>query len=200
MAKIILIDMGHSKVDPLNGKYSPDRSFYEWEWTRLIGRQIICKLVSLGYDARPVVYPSEDSIKVTPTERANRVNEVCTKYGTANVMLVSIHSNAAGNGSQWMSARGWSVFVSKNSSYASKTLAGCIFDEIAKEGFKMRQPLPNQKYWEENFTVVYKTKCKAVLTESLFYDNKEDLAMLKDPVYQSKIVDGHVNGIIKYLG
>lgn len=192
--------MGHSKVDPVNGKYSPDKSFYEWEWTRLIGRQIICKLVSLGYDARPVVYPSEDNVKVTPTERANRVNEVCAKYGTANVMLVSIHSNAAGNGTQWMNARGWSVFVSKNSSYVSKTLAGCIFDEIAKEGFKMRQPLPTQKYWEENFTVVYKTKCKAVLTESLFYDNKEDLAMLKDPFYQSKIVNGHVNGIIRYLG
>ena len=98
--------------------------------------------------------------KVSITQRAQRANDLCAKYGAANCMYVSIHSNAAGNGSQWMNARGWSVFVSKNSSQASKNLADCIYDAVEKEGFKMRNPAPNQKYWTENFTVLTKTKCK----------------------------------------
>lgn len=201
MAKqVVIMDYGHSKVDPLNGKRSPDKSFYEWEFNRLLGRRITNRLRGMGITVFEVVSESEDDKKVTISQRATRANEICDKYGTANCMYVSIHSNAAGNGTQWMSARGWSVFVSKNCSQASKDLAGCIFDAVEKEGFKMRKPLPSQKYWQENFTVIYKTKCKAVLTESLFYDNKEDLAMLKDETYIQKLLNAHVNGILKYMG
>ncbi|MBD5230748.1 MAG: N-acetylmuramoyl-L-alanine amidase [Bacteroidales bacterium] len=201
MAKqIVLLDYGHSKVDPINGKCSPDRSFYEWQFNRTLGRKIANRLRGQGIQVIEIVTESEDEVKVTPSQRAQRANDLCAKYGTTNCMYVSIHANAAGNGTQWMNARGWSVFVSKNCSDASKQLADCIFDAVEKEDFKMRKPLPTQKYWQENFTVLYKTKCKAVLTENLFYDNKEDLALLKDEATIQKLLNAHVNGILKYMG
>lgn len=195
----IILDYGHSKVDPINGKCSPDKSFFEWEFNRKLGRKICNRLRGMGFDVREIVSEAEDNKKVSISERAKRANIICDQVGTKNCMYISIHSNAAGNGG-WMKARGWSVYVSKNCSAASKELANCIFDAVKSEGFKMRQPLPTQKYWQENFTVIYKTKCKAVLTESLFYDNKEDLALLKDEETVQKLLNGHVNGILKYLG
>lgn len=198
--QVVVMDYGHSKVDPLNGKCSPDKSFFEWEFNRKLGRRITNRLRGMGITVFETVSEAEDNVKVLLTTRANRCNDICAKYGTANVLFVSIHANAAGNGKDWMNARGWSVFVSKNCSEASKQLAGCIFDAIEKEGFKMRKPTPTQKYWQENFTVLTKTKCKAVLTESLFYDNKEDLALLKDEAYVQKLLNGHVNGILKFMG
>lgn len=200
MAKqIVLLDYGHSKVDPLNGKRSPDKSFYEWEFNRNLGRKIANRLRGQDITVYEIVSEAEDAKTVSISTRAARANEYCAKYGTTNCMYVSIHANAAGNG-DWMNARGWSVFVSKNSSAASKELAGCIFDAVEKEGFKMRKPMASQKYWTENFTVLYKTKCKAVLTENLFYDNKEDLALLKDEATIQKLLNAHVNGILKFMG
>ena len=199
MAKqVVVMDYGHSKVDPINGKCSPDKSFFEWEFNRKLGRRITNRLRGMGITVFETVSEAEDNAKIGLTTRANRCNDICAKYGTANVLFVSIHANAAGNGG-WMNARGWSVFVSKNCSEASKKLADCIFDAVEREGFKMRKPKATQKYWQENFTVITKTKCKAVLTESLFYDNKEDLALLNDETYVQKLLDGHVNGILKFM-
>lgn len=197
--QIVIMDYGHSKVDPINGKCSPDKSFHEWKFNRELGRKITNRLRGQGITVFEVVSEAEDNAKVTIGTRAARANAICAKYGTANCLYVSIHANAAGNGG-WMNARGWSVFVSKNCSAASKELANCIFDAVKAEGFKMRQPAPAQKYWQANFTVIYKTKCKAVLTESLFYDNKEDLALLKDPETTQKLLNAHVNGILKFMG
>ena len=44
-----------------------------------------------------------------------------------------------------------------------------------------------------------RTLCPAVLTESLFYDNKGDLAILKSAEGKERIVQAHVDGIINYL-
>ena len=54
------------------------------------------------------------------------VNEVCGRYGTANVVLVSIHCNAAGNGAEWMNARGWSAYTSKGKTKADKLATFCM--------------------------------------------------------------------------
>ena len=53
--------------------------------------------------------------------------------------------------------------------------------------------------WEENFYILNKTKCPAVLTENFFQDNKDDVAFLLSPEGKQQIVKVHVEGIIKYL-
>lgn len=201
MAKqIVLLDYGHSKVDPKNGKHSPDKSFYEWEWNRAFGRALRDELVKNGIDVREIVTADEDEKTVTISTRAARANEICKKEGTANCMYVSIHSNALGDGTQWMTARGWQVHVSPKGSQASKDLADSIYDAVAIEGFKVRPESPTQKWRPGNFTVLNNTDCKAVLVENLFYDNKEDLELLQDEATMKKLLRGHTIGILNYMG
>lgn len=190
----ILIDNGHSKRTA--GKCSPDRSFFEWRFNREIAIPLVERLKELGYDAERIV--TEDDYDVTLTERCNRVNKWCKKLGTKNVIFISIHANAAGHG-DWKNARGFSVYVAKQCSDASKKLAQSLYAEADKRGFRGNRSVPKERYWQANFTVIAKTLCPAVLTENLFYDNKEDLAILKSEEGKKKIVDLHVEGIVNYL-
>lgn len=57
-------------------------------------------------------------------ERASRINAHCAALGKENVSWVSIRANAAGNGSKWMTARGWSCYTSKGDT-AADVLATC---------------------------------------------------------------------------
>ena len=135
---------------------------------------------------------------MTLTERCRRVNSWVNKLGRKNVILVSVHANAAGNG-QWKSARGFSVYVAKVASDASHRLAQSLYAAADKRGLRGNRSVPSHHYWESNFAMVKNTKCPAVLTENLFYDNKEDLAILKSAEGKQKIVDLHVEGIINFL-
>ena len=194
--KCVIVDMGHAKSTL--GKRSPDNSFFEWQFNRILGRNIVNKLEQLGYTVKTSTRESEDLIEISLTERCRRINEIVNKFGVDNTIVVSIHSNAAGNGNQWCNARGWSVFVSKNASDNSKRLANLLFDEAKKE-FTVRPEAPNQKYWRANFTLLTKTLCPSVLTENLFYDNKADLELLKDPKVIEKLAQLHVNAIQQYF-
>ena len=52
--------------------------------------------------------------------------------------MVSIHCNAAGNGSDWMIARGWEAWTSVGKTKADK-LATCLYDAAGRAGFKLRK-------------------------------------------------------------
>ena len=120
--KKILIDNGHG--ENTKGKRSPDGKFLEYKFAREIADDIVRELKKLGYEAERIV---KENIDVSLTERARRVNEICGKYGTSNVILVSIHCNAAGDGSKWMTATGWSAYTSKGETKADY-LATCLYD------------------------------------------------------------------------
>ena len=190
----ILIDNGHAQNTP--GKCSPDHTFYEWKFNREIAIPVVEELRRRGYDAERIV--TEDTIDVSLQERCNRVNTWCNRLGKQNVLLVSIHANAAGNG-DWRTARGFSVFVAKQSSVASKRLAQALYAEAERRGLKGNRSVPSCRYWEANFTIIARTKCPAVLTENLFYDNRQDLAILKSEEGKRKIVELHVEGIINHI-
>ena len=101
----ILIDNGHGIQT--KGKRSPDGRLIEYAYTRELARQIVATLKSRGYDSELLV-PEDDDIPLS--ERVRRVNEICLTYepswpaptGHPNVILISLHLNAAGDGSKWM--------------------------------------------------------------------------------------------------
>ncbi len=193
----ILIDNGHGQETP--GKRSPDGKFREYSWAREIAERIVSGLKNLGYDAERIVTEQTD---VSLQERCRRVNEVCGRLGKDNVVLVSIHVNAAGNGSAWMNARGWSAYTSKGQTKADE-LASCLY-EAAKRclspEIKIRTDYSDwDADWEENFYILNKTKCPAVLTENLFQDNKEDIEYLISEKGKQTIVQLHIDGISKYI-
>lgn len=195
--KKILIDNGHG--ENTKGKRSPDGKFLEYKFAREIADDIVRELKKLGYEVERIV---KENIDVSLTERARRVNEICGKYGTSNVILVSIHCNAAGDGSKWMTATGWSAYTSKGETKADY-LATCLYD--AAENNMKGQKLRKDEYsdgdpdWEENFYILQKTKCPAVLTENFFMDNKDDVEYLQSADGRNAIVRTHVEGIIRFF-
>lgn len=191
----ILIDNGHGKETP--GKRSPDGLLREYKYAREIASGIVTELRARGIDATGLVPEEED---VPLAERCRRVNEWCGRLGAENVMLVSIHCNASGNG-EWVKARGWSAYTSKGTTRA---------DELATELYKAAEKnFTNQKIrkelsdgdpdWEESFYILKKTKCPAVLTENFFMDNKEDVSFMLSLEGRTQIVKTHVEGIINYI-
>ena len=116
----------------------------------------------------------------------------CNTPGKRNVCLVSIHANAAGNGSQWMSARGWCCYTSRGQTAGDK-LATCLYQaaELYLPGHRIRKDYSDDDSdFESDFTVLSCTSCATALTESLFYDNPEDLRFLESQYRSAKMISG----------
>jgi len=69
-------------------------------------------------------------------------------------ILVSIHANAFGNGREWTSPSGWSVYTSRGQTRTDFSDGDADI--------------------EENFYILRHTICPAVLTENLFMTNLSD--------------------------
>lgn len=53
--------------------------------------------------------------------------------------------------------------------------------------------------WEEQFYILRKSCCPAVLTENFFMDSRSDLEFLQSRPRKQAVVDTHVEGIVEYL-
>ena len=183
----ILIDNGHGSNTP--GKCSPDGRLREYSYTREIAGRVVFELCKLGIDAELVV---KEEVDVPLVERCRRVNE----YKASEAILISIHCNAAGNGSSW------EAWTSVGQTKADK-LADYLY-EAAEEcllGMKIRKDMADgDPDKESGFYILKHTKCPAVLTENLFQDNREDVDFLLSEEGKRTIVSLHVKGICKYLG
>ena len=192
----IFIDNGHGLMTA--GKRSPDGQFREAFYNREIAKKVVADLVDRGYDAELLV-PEDDDVSLE--ERVRRVNTACFLMGKANVILVSIHVIAAGNGSKWMNATGWSVYTCKGRTTSDK-LAECLCESAIKNfpGRRIRTEMSDGDMdWEENFYILRKSLCPAVLTENFFMDSKKDLAYLQSVEGKRDVVITHVEGIVEYL-
>lgn len=193
----ILIDNGHGQETL--GKRSPDGLFREYAWNREIAARLETELRKRGYDAQRIVTETSD---VPLKERSRRVNEICGRVGTENVILISIHVNAAAE-SGWGTARGWSAYTSKGETRSDK-LATCLYRAaeavLPPAGIRIRKDMSDgDPDWEENFWVLRKTLCPAVLTENLFMDNRDDLAFLNSENGKQAIINLHISGIINFI-
>ena len=192
----ILIDNGHGLMTA--GKRSPDGLFREPFYNREIAKLVVSDLKDRGLDAELLV-PEDDDISLA--ERVRRVNAACFLLGKQNVILVSIHVNASGNGSKWLNATGWSVYTCKGQT-ASDKLAECLCQAAIKNfpGRRIRTDMSDGDMdWEEGFYILRKSLCSAVLTENFFMDSKTDLAYLQSVEGKRAIVTTHVEGIIDWL-
>lgn len=205
---VILVDNGHGSDTA--GKRSPDAMkhlwnsplyFREYAWARKCAQGVVDVLQSLGETAFLLVKEDWD---VSLKERVERVNAYCRKYGKDRVLLVSIHNNAAGDGSKWMTARGWAAYTTQGVTQ-SDYLASCLYDAAESE---FRSPLKVRKYtqekkvgrdFEEPLYVLKNTYCPAVLTENFFQDNKDDVLWLNSDKGLGSCIDVHVSGIIDYI-
>lgn len=210
----ILIDNGHGVNTA--GKCSPDRRLREYAWSREIARRLEQALRTEGYDAQRIVTEETD---ISLTERCRRANAIAAKVGTANCIFVSLHSNAAGGDGKWKTAGGWCVYTSPGKTKAD-SLATSLwnaanivlkpyadrFRVLQAQGAYDSRQVPFRADWsdgdpdyEARFTVLTGTRCPAVLTESLFQDNKSDVDFLLSEEGKQAIVKLHAEGIKNYI-
>lgn len=210
----ILIDNGHGSDTA--GKCSPDKNLREYKWARDIAARIVADLKAKGYDAERIV---PEDIDISLGERCRRVNAICNTIGVRNVILVSIHCNAAGADGEWKTAGGWCAYTSPGQTKAD-ALATSLYEAAAVElaGYIQQFPVNKSlgKYdskqrpvrtdytdgdpdYEARFYILVNTKCPAVLTESLFQDNRADVDFLNSEEGRRHLTALHVNGIINYL-
>lgn len=204
---VILLDNGHAKSTA--GKRSPKmddgRIFYEWEFNRDVVARIAKGLDKLVIKYHILVPEVEKDVALT--ERANRANAYCKKYGTKNCLFVSVHANAFGDGKKWEDPGKWSVWttvgVTQSDAY------GEVFYDVADEmlrpyGFgcrngKVQGNGNDGPDYESNFTVLYKTWCPAVLTENMFYTNKRECEWLMTDEGRQVIANIHIEAIRRII-
>lgn len=192
----ILIDNGHGVDTP--GKRSPDEKLREYAWNRLIAGRIVAALTDLGHDAQLLVPEQED---ISLSERCRRVNAICQAFGTRNVILISIHANAAGRGDRWYEATGWCAYTTRGDTRAD-ALATSLY-EAAKfhlPGQRLRTDYTDgDPDLEADFYILRHTLPPAVLVENFFMDSRRDYKFLLSADGQQAIVNLHVDGICRYL-
>lgn len=192
----IYIDNGHG-IDT-RGKCSPDRSLMEWHYTREIASAVAMNLRLRGYDAL-LLTPEENDVPLK--ERVRRVNEAYGRNGMGDIILVSIHVNAAGMGDKWLGARGWCAYTSTGHTEADK-LATCLYQAAQKflpDMHLRTDHTDGDPDFEKDFYILKKTIVPSVLTENCFMDNHQDCEFLLSEAGRRAIINLHVEGIIAYI-
>ncbi len=187
MSKKVYLDPGHGVETA--GKRSPDGSYRECEFTLDMARRMKAILERHGVE---VFLTREDEHDVSLPERVKKANAI-----PGLDLFVSLHSNAAGSGSAWMSARGYEVYTSAPGDTAGRNIAARKILQRAKEaGISVRSMEPKHEGWY----VCRHTNAPALLIEHLFHDNLEDVALLKSEAWRQKAAEADCKGILDYLG
>ena len=193
---LVILDNGHGSNT--HGKCSPDKSLYEWKWTREITSMLHEYLMMEGIESVILVPEDKDISLKERVRRANNIYVQAKKAGKEAV-LISVHINAAGGDGKWKNATGWSVWIANNASQQSQELAELLYNEAEKHNLQGNRVVPPCHYWTANFTIVTDTKCPAVLTENLFQDNKQECEYLLSDIGKQTIAQLHVAGIKQYI-
>ena len=196
MKKLVLIlDPAHGEETP--GKRSPDGKHREYKWSRNILKKLDCLLKQNDYR---VEYTTTTDNEPGLTIRKNFASNLKVDSNQTK-LLISLHNNAAGNGSQWMKASGIEVFTTVGQT-KSDTYAEIVINQLQKDFAELKFRLDTSdgdKDKEENFTVLTGSGYTAMLIEWLFQDNKEDVEYLLSDEGRKTIAKLHVDGIVEYL-
>ena len=198
----IKVILGTAHLSSTPGKRSPDGKFREYAYSRKVCKAVQEELLSRGVDCvidyldddMPGLNSSQELVK-----RVQIVNAIAKK---TDCLYVSIHVNAsAKNG--WDKATGFAIYTSPGET-KSDALATYIFDAAAEllkpTGKKFRKDTSDgDPDFEENFYVLRKTSCPAVLTENFFQNSKSDVEFLESEDGFKTVVAYHVRGILTYL-
>lgn len=170
-----IFDAGHSVKT--KGKCSPDGRFREYAYNREIVRRVRAELDKYGIESF-ITYNLDAEYDLALTKRAEAANRIARKYGAGNCLFISVHSNAAGNGT-WMNAKGWAIYTTRGQNNSDKYAERFVKQaeiECKKVGRKVRKDLSDgDGDYEANFTVIKNTICPSVLIEEFFQDNLEEM-------------------------
>lgn len=200
--KQIKIILGTAHLSSTPGKRSPDGKFREYAYSRKVCKAVQEELLNRGVDC-VIDYIDDDMSGLNSSQelikRVKIVNAIAKKTDS---LYVSIHVNASVK-KGWDKATGFAIYTSPGET-KSDVLATDIFDEATRLlkpiGKSLRKDMSdNDPDFEENFYVLRKTSCPAVLTENFFQNTKSDVEWLESEEGFKTVVAYHVLGILKYL-
>jgi N-acetylmuramoyl-L-alanine amidase len=189
---LYVFDPGHGgMIDgkyQTNGKYSPKFDdgtvLYEGVNNRDNVRRAMASLSKIGLSCVDIVNSEHD---VPLSERVKRANELAK---TKKCMYISVHSDAAGDASNWNPASGISVYTSPGQT-KSDMFAAILIDELQNQfGNTVKWRVDNtdgDEDKEENFYVLRETSCPAVLIEGGFHTNKQEAARMLTNEWKDKL-------------
>ena len=190
----IILDSGHGSIHPTTQQYvtagkrmvKDGIEFYEGVNNRINVDLIATALEDKGHE---VIKLADSWMDIPIWQRVKHANEV------DDAILISIHSDAHGNGREWSTANGIGTFI-YNGKLSSKTLSLrdsidnaiiCNFDGVARwRGNKKR-----------NFGIL-KSKHPSVLLELGFHTNKEEVQKMVTDEWRALIVKSIVEAIEEY--
>jgi N-acetylmuramoyl-L-alanine amidase len=123
-------------------------------------------------------------------QRAESVNDLNNR---TDCILISIHSDGAGNGRDWYDAKGTGVFVHSYPSDTTLKFADIVAHEL-EDNFNT--PFRGIRY--RNFAILRETNCPAVLIEFGFHTHKEECAKMLTEEWKENVVKTVVNTINKF--
>lgn len=174
---LIVIDAGHGGKDPGAISYL---GYYEKGVTLRIANKLAAILKARGYQVKLIRDSDVFIDKYERAEIANRINPD---------LFVSIHCDA----NEKRSIHGYSVWVSRSASQASRRTAALIETAMTRTGISSRGVR------EADYVVLANTKCPAVLVECGHVSNPKEAAQLYDGNYQDRIAAAVADGIVEAM-
>lgn len=173
----VVIDPGHGGRDPGATSYS---GYYE-------------KTVNLSIARKVASYLEGSGIRVIMTRNSDtfiELNERAEIANRANAdLFVSIHCDSHPKSSQ----NGYTLYVARSASWASKKTASAIEQAMGQTG------LASIGIRSEDFRVLVRTTCPAVLVECGYLSNPSEAGLLNDSGFQDRTARAIANGIINSL-
>ena len=188
-----LLDAGHGGMN--NGKYTtaPAKmhvfddglTFYEGVNNRHIVNRLIQWLQRNQIDFMTM----HDEVEDTPLKQRVLVANAMHAQEKRCIYL-SIHSDAMPDGAHGKGS-GFAIYTSKGQT-ASDAVAQIFCDTYHRElpQFRLREDRTDgDDDREENFYVLRKTSCPAILVENLFFDNRQEAEFLLSDRGRQKLAD-----------
>jgi N-acetylmuramoyl-L-alanine amidase len=180
-----VLDNGHGEDTP--GKRSPvltdGRQFREYLFNREVVDQMLSMLDGHGIRVHRLVPEVEDIALDIRVARANDLNR------KNSCVLVAVHSNAYGDGLRFTVPRGIATFHYEDSA------AGQRIAQVFQKNLVQVTGWRDRGVRKANFQILRETDMPAILTETGFYTNREQLEYLLDPAWRERIAAAHVEAI-----
>lgn len=187
---LILVDPGHGGAD--GGAVAPDGT-QEKDINLAISHHLADMLRIMGYEVGMTRTADEMVDAVGETMRARKVSDIKNRLAMVEQadLTVSIHQNKFPQ-SQYF---GTQVFYSGNNA-ASKELADIIRSNVV--GQLQPDNKRELKKGDSSVYLLHKATKPIALVECGFLSNEQELAQLKDPVYQEKLALTVACSVLQY--
>lgn len=173
----VVIDAGHGGKDPGATSYTGN---YEKTANLSIARKVASHLENRG--VRVIMTRNSDTF-IELNERAAIANRAGAD------LFVSIHCDSHPTRSQ----NGYTIYVARSASWSSKKIGAAIEQSMGQTG------LSNKGMRNQDFRVLVKTACPAVLIECGYLTNPSEASLLYDSSFQDRIARAIANGIVASL-